>query len=120
VLLAVGGAAIAVLVGTASAFTRAAVYEGHRHRQQNLMKAFQAIKDRIRDLDETRHLLYAALMACAAARSAELIATIVTAHAHDGLALDPMSPAGLESLSEKRAATGLMPCNCRMQTGPPA
>jgi hypothetical protein len=69
VLLAVGGAAIAVLVGTASAFTRAAVYEGHRHRQQNLMKAVQAIKDRIRDLDETRHLLYAALMACAAARA---------------------------------------------------
>jgi hypothetical protein len=105
VLLAVGGAAKAVLAGAASAFTGAAVTKAIDIAQQSHTEAAQAIKDRIRDLDETRRLLYAALMAGAAARAQPmLVATIVNALAHHGLGLDPDVASGyLESLEREES-----------------
>jgi hypothetical protein len=44
---------------------------------------------KLRDLDETRRLLYTALYADAAGRRAELVGTIVNALAHHGAGIDP-------------------------------
>jgi hypothetical protein len=51
--------------------------------------AAQADADRRRDLDETRRLAYAALLAPGVSRDPVLVATIVNALAHHGLAVDP-------------------------------
>ena len=73
--------------------------------QQSHTEAAQALRDRVRDLDETCRLPYAALMAGAAARAQPvLIATIVNALAYHSLGVDPDVTSGyLQSLEREES-----------------
>jgi hypothetical protein len=91
VLLALGAPAKAALAGAGFAFIGAAVTRGIDLARERRTEAAQAAADRRRDLDETRRVAYMALVAHSPAP--ELIATIVNALAHHGLAVDPETAA---------------------------
>jgi hypothetical protein len=87
VLLALGAPAKAALAGAGFAFIGAAVTRGIDLAKERRAEAAQADADRRRDLDETRRVAYMALQANSGAP--ELVATIVNALAHHGLAVNP-------------------------------
>jgi hypothetical protein len=89
VLLVLGAPAKAALAGAGFAFIGAAVTRGIDLAKERRAAAAQADADRRRDLDETRRLAYMALATRASGGRAELVATLVNALAHHGLAVDP-------------------------------
>jgi hypothetical protein len=89
VLLVVGAPAKAALAGAGFAFIGAALTRGVDLAKERRAAAAQADADRRRDLDETRRVAYIALHAGARSRAPELVATLVNALAHHGLAVDP-------------------------------
>ncbi len=88
VLLALGAPAKAALAGAGFAFIGAAFTRGIDLARERHTEAAQADASRRRDLDETRRVAYMALLA-PRSRAPELVATIVNALAHHGLAVDP-------------------------------
>ena len=89
VLLVLGAPAKAALAGAGFAFIGAAITRGIDLAKERRAAAAQADADRRRDLHETRRLAYMALVARDSGGRAELIATLVNALAHHGLAVDP-------------------------------
>lgn len=89
VLLVLGAPAKAALAGAGFAFIGAAITRGIDLAKEHRAAAAQADADRRRDLDETRRLAYMALVTRASGGQAELVATLVNALAHHGLAVDP-------------------------------
>jgi hypothetical protein len=87
VLLVLGAPAKAALAGAGFALLGAAVTRAIDLAKERRAEAAQADANRRRDLDETRRVAYMALQANSGAR--ELVATIVNALAHHGLAVDP-------------------------------
>jgi hypothetical protein len=87
VLLVLGAPAKAALTGAGFALVGAAVTRAIDLAKERRAAAVQAEVDRRRDLDETRRVAYMALQGRSAAP--ELVATIVNALAHHGLAVDP-------------------------------
>jgi hypothetical protein len=114
VLLALGAPTKAALAGAGFAFIGAAITRGIDLANERRAAAVQADADRRRDLDETRRLLRAALVAgpVAAAREPMLVATLVNALAYHGLGIDPAVANGhLHNLGEdesRRWAEGLL------------
>jgi hypothetical protein len=94
VLLVLGAPAKAALAGAGFAFVGAAVTRGIDLAKERRAEAAQADASRRRDLDETRRVAYMALHAGSRSRAPELVATIVNALAHHGLAVDPDIAAG--------------------------
>jgi hypothetical protein len=101
VLLALGAPAKAALAGAGFALFGSAVTRGidlakepRAEEAQARAEATQADASRRRDLDETRRLVYAVLVARRAGGDPVLVATIVNALAHHGLAVDPDVAAG--------------------------
>jgi hypothetical protein len=89
VLLALGAPARAALAGAGFAFVGAAVTRAIDLAKERRAEAAQADKDRLRDLDETRRLAYAALVAQRSnSRDPVLIATLLNALAHHGSAVE--------------------------------
>ena len=88
VLLVLGAPAKAALAGAGFAFIGAAVTRGIDLAKERRAAEAQADADRRRDLDETRRLAYMALVTQASGGRAELVATLVNALAHHGLAVD--------------------------------
>jgi hypothetical protein len=88
VLLALGAPAKAALAGAGFAFIGAAATRGIDIAKERRAEAAQAEATRRRDLDETRRVAYMALYG-ARSPAPELIATIVNALTHHGLAADP-------------------------------
>lgn len=100
-LLAFGAPAKTALAGAGFALIGAAITRGidiaREHRAeaarvdtQRRTEAAQELKDRRRDLDETRRLAYAAIVAAqSGARDPMLIATLVNALGYHGQAVDP-------------------------------
>ena len=76
------------MVGAGSAFAGAAATRIIDLDRERRAEAAQAAKSRQIDLDETRRVAYMALLT-ADSRDCELVATIVNALAHHGLAVDP-------------------------------
>jgi hypothetical protein len=93
VLLARGAPEKAALAGAGFALIGAALTRGVDLARERRAEAAQADADRRRDLDETRRVAYMALLA-ARSSAPELVATIVNALAHHGLAVDPDLAAG--------------------------
>ena len=93
VLLVVGAPAKAALAGAGFAFIGAALTRGVDLAKERRAAAAQADADRRRDLDETRRVAYIALHGGARSRAPELVATLVNALAHHGLAVDPAEAA---------------------------
>jgi hypothetical protein len=89
VLLVVGAPAKAALAGAGFAFIGAAVTRGIDVAKERTTAVAQADAARLRDLDETRRLAYAVLLTRTSGGRAELVATLVNALAHHGLAVDP-------------------------------
>jgi hypothetical protein len=89
VLLVLGAPAKAALAGAGFAFIGAAITRGIDLAKERRAAAAQAGADRQRDLDETRRLAYMALYTRSSGGRAELVATLVNALAHHGLAVDP-------------------------------
>jgi hypothetical protein len=89
VLLVLGAPSKAALAGVGFAFIGAAITRGVDLAKERRAAAAQAYADRQRDLDETRRLAYAALYTRYTGGRAELVATLVNALAHHGLAVDP-------------------------------
>jgi hypothetical protein len=89
VLLALGAPAKAALAGAGFALLGAALTRGVDLAKERRTAAAQGDADRRRDLDETRRLVYAALLSPGVSREPVLVATIVNALAHHGLAIDP-------------------------------
>jgi hypothetical protein len=87
VLLVLGAPAKAALAGAGFALLGAAVTRAIDLAKERRAEAVQADANRRRDLDETRRVAYMALQANS--RAPELVATIVNALAHHGLAVDP-------------------------------
>jgi hypothetical protein len=87
VLLVLGAPAKAALAGAGFALVGAAITRGIDLAKERRAEAAQADASRRRDLDETRRVAYMALQA--SSRAPELVATIVNALAHHGLAVDP-------------------------------
>jgi hypothetical protein len=77
-----------VLAGAGSALAGAAAARIVDSARESRAKAKQAEASRRADLDETRRVAYMALLALRS-RDRELVATIVNALAHHGLAVDP-------------------------------
>jgi len=93
VLLVLGAPEKAALAGAGFAFIGAALTRGVDLAKERRAEAAQADVERRRDLDETRRVAYMALLAHGS-RAPELVATIVNALAHHGLAVDPDLAAG--------------------------
>ena len=90
-LLALGAPSKAALAGAGFAFIGAAVTRAIDLARERRTEAAQADKDRRRDLDETRRLLQAALVAGPVVhREPMLVATLVNALAYHGLGVDPV------------------------------
>ncbi len=87
VLLVLGAPARAALAGAGFALVGAAVTRAIDLAKERRAEAAQADANRRRDLDETRRVAYMALQANS--RAPELVATIMNALAHHGLAVDP-------------------------------
>jgi len=87
VLLVLGAPARAALAGAGFALVGAAVTRAIDLAKERRAEAAQADANRRRDLDETRRVAYMALQANS--RAPELVATVVNALAHHGLAVDP-------------------------------
>jgi hypothetical protein len=87
VLLVLGAPAKAALAGAGFALAGAAVTRAIDLARERRAAAAQADANRRHDLDETRRVAYMALQANS--RAPELVATIVNALAHHGLAVDP-------------------------------
>lgn len=94
VFLAFGAPAKAALAGAGFAFIGAAVTRGIDLARERRAESAQAVKDRLRDLDETRRLAYAALVAQSSnSRDPVLIATLLNALAHHGSGVEPADAA---------------------------
>ncbi len=101
-LLALGAPSKAALAAAGFAFLGAAVTRSIDLARERRTEAVQADKNRRRDLDETRRLLQAALVAGPVAhREPMLIATLVNALAYHGQGADPVIANGhLHNLGE--------------------
>lgn len=89
VLLILGAPTQAALAGAGFALFGAALTRGIDVAKERHAAATEAQTSRRRDLDETRRLTYAALLAPGVSRDPVLIATIINALAHHGLGVDP-------------------------------
>lgn len=94
VLLIAGGPSKAALAGAGLAFVGAAITRAVDIARERRQEATQEEARRRADLDETRRLAYAALVAPTAPAAPELVATLVNALAHHGSAVDPDVAAG--------------------------
>ncbi len=88
-LLALGAPSKAALAGAGFALLGASVTRAIDLARERRAEAALADASRRRDLDETRRLAYAALLSPGVSRDPVLVATIVNALAHHGLAVDP-------------------------------
>lgn len=105
-LLVVGAPGKAALAGAGFALVGAAVTRAVDISWQRRAEAAQAEAARRRDLDETRRLAYAVLHA-RRSRDGVIIATLVNALSHHGLAVDPNAAA--EHVASILNAPGLAP-----------
>ena len=106
VLLIAGAPTRAALAGVGFALVGAALTRAFDIAAQRRAAAAQAQASRLRDLDETRRLAYAILNA-RRSRDGVIIATLVNALAHHGLAADPNVAA--EHVASVLNAPGLAP-----------
>ena len=106
VLLIAGAPSRAALAGVGFALVGAALTRALDIASQRRAAAAQAEANRLRDLDETRRLAYAILNA-RRSRDGVIIATLVNALAHHGLAADPNVAA--EHVASVLNAPGLAP-----------
>jgi hypothetical protein len=106
VLLLVAVPARAALAGAGFALAGAAITRAVDLAREHRAEAAQAEASRRRDLDETRRLMYAILNA-RRSRDGMIIATVVNALAHHGLAADPNLAA--EHVASVLNAPGLAP-----------
>jgi hypothetical protein len=101
VLLLAGAPTKAALAGAGFAFAGAAVTRFIDIAGARKAAAGRANEVRLTDLDETRRLAYAALLARTSGERALFDATLVNALAHHGLEVDPDEAAGyLQSLDQ--------------------
>lgn len=106
VLLIAGAPTRAALAGVGFALVGAALTRALDIAAQRRAAVAQAQASRLRDLDETRRLAYAVLNA-RRSRDGVIIATLVNALAHHGLAADPNVAA--EHVASVLNAPGLAP-----------
>jgi hypothetical protein len=106
VLVIVAAPAKAALAGAGFALAGSALTRAVDIAWQRRAEAVQAVANRRRDLDETRRLAYAVLHA-RRSRDGVIIATLVNALTHHGLAADPNAAA--EHVAAVLNAPGLAP-----------